>query len=79
MRRAPRFSDDRSSPEGRRTVSTMSESPKPPGTIFAPAAAKASSEIEAPFPAPAWTMTSAPFLMKALMVSGLAATRLSPA
>ncbi|RMH16597.1 MAG: sigma-70 family RNA polymerase sigma factor [Acidobacteria bacterium] len=61
------------------TTSAAARAAAGSAAMVAPAAAKASSAIQAPAPAPAPTPTARPALTIFLTVSGVAATRVSPA
>src|SRR5882757_2842840 len=77
--RAPFLYCDNSLGAGRRTFSTMSASLVTSSPISAPAASKSASGMPEALPAPRATMTSAPSALNFLTVSGVAATRGSPA
>src|SRR5271156_1175287 len=76
---APFLICDSSTAFGRRTMSTISAPLNASRVTLAPAAAKSASRIPDLIPAPGSTATSAPSPIIFLTVSGVAATRGSPA
>src|SRR5271170_1083514 len=76
---APRLRRDNSEAKGRRTLSTISAPFTASAVTVAPAAEKSASRIPDFIPAPGSTATPAPSPTIFLTVSGVAATRGSPA